>query len=421
MRQFDKIIKSDRIINSHKFNDNKFYYEKKLFKLRKNVNELFFNHHLKKSMIAKKKKVSRNFVIKWTKFLDQDFAEDNRGWEKSKRRKWNKTTEKRIKKIHCYLENNPSEFYSGATAIADEWREKYPTISPPPLITIGRILSDLGLSQKIRRDRHKGAAKYLCYPEHTIFSIIAKRVLELDFIGKKFIAKRTEPLNFIGFSFKKEPKLRYFKRISGETGDEIIKHSKLFFNKFEKPDAIKMDNGFAMAGSSSRKRVIGKVSLRLLSQKIIPIYSVPRKPFSQASIEGNNSVFSRKFWNRIEFKSLEEVDEKIEWFNKSSERYMGYEKPKKKNVGRRKFIPKIYFTRQAAEDQKTGKGFIDVLNEKIFLRNSYINYFVLAELNLKKEILYIYFEKEQEPKLIKKLSFKINSKSKEKLKKLKII
>lgn len=421
MKYFDKIVKFGRIIDSRKLSDNEFYYEKKLFKLRENINELFFNHHLSKSMIAKKKKVSRNFVIKWTQSPKQDFTKDNRGWSKGKRRKWNKVAEKRIKTIHRYLENNPSEFYSGATAVADKWREKYPTVSLPPLITIGRILSDLGLSEKIRKDRHKGASKYLCYPEYTIFNLIAQRVLELDFIGKKFIADRTEPLNFIAFSFKKELKLRYFKRIIGETGDEIIKHSKLFFKKFEKPDAVKMDNGFAMAGSSSHKRVISKVPLWLLCQKIIPIYSVPRKPFSQASIEGNNSVFSRKFWNRIEFKSLEEVDEKIEWFNSASERYLGYHRPETKSKEKKKFIPRIYFTRQAMEDQKTKKGFIDVLNERIFLRKSYINYFVLAEWNLKKEILCVYFEKERKSKMIKKLSFKINPKSKDKLKKLKII
>lgn len=313
------------------------------------------------------------------------------------------------------------EFYDGATAIADKRREEYPTISSPPLITIGRILSDLGLSEKRRKGRHRGAAKYLRYPENTIFNILFQRVLELDFIGKKFIAGRTEPLNFIAFSFKKELKLRYFKRISGETGDEIIKHSKLFFEKFEKPEAIKMDNGFAMAGSSSRKKVISKVPLWFLSQKIIPIYSVPRKPFSQASIEGNNSVFSRKFWNRIQFKNLKEVDTKLEWFNNASEKYLNYQKPKTVESTKKNFIPKIYFTRQASEDQKTQKGFIEVLNEKIFLKKSYINYFVLAELNLKQEILSIYFEKEEEPKLIKKLSFKINSTSKEKLQKLKII
>lgn len=418
-KYFDKTVKSDKIISNNVNNDNQIYYEKKLFKLRENVNELFFNRYFNKSMISKKKKVSRNFVVRWTKSKDQNFTEDNRGWTKGERRKWTKETEKRIKKIYNNLEKNPNQFYLGATAIEQEWRKKY-LKAPPPLRTIGQILSDLNISKSIKRDRHKGAAKYLCYPEHTIFNLIAKRVLELDFIGKKFITGRTEPINFIGFSFKKEPKLRYFKRISGETGNEIIKHSELFFNKFEKPDAAKMDNGFAMAGAPAHPRVISKAPLWFLSQKIIPIYAVPRKPFSQASIEGNNSVFARNFWNRIKFKSLKEIDRKLGWFNKSSEQYLDYQKPKGiKN--KNKFIPRIYFTRQILEDQKTEKGFIEIAREKILLPKSYINYFILAEWNLKKEILFVYFEKEQKSKLIKKLSFKINPKSKEKLKKSKII
>jgi len=395
------------------------YGEKKLFKLRKKVNELFFNHHLSKNTIAKKKGMSKKFVIKWTQSPEQNFTEDNRGWQKGERRKWTKETERKIKKIYNDLERDPSQFYLGATAISQEWRKRY-LKAPPPLRTIGQILSDLNLSKKIRKDRHKGAAKYLCYPEHTIFNLIAKRVLELDFIGKKFITGRTKPLNFISFSFKKKPRLRYFKQILGETGNEIIEYSKLFFKKFEKPDAVKMDNGFAMAGSPSHPRVISKVPLWFLSQKIIPIYSVPRKPFSQASIEGNNSVFARNFWNRIEFKSLKEVDKKLEWFNKSSEQYLDYQKPKEKKVDK-KFIPRIYFTRQVLEDQESNKGFIEITREKILLPKSYINYFVLAEWKLKQEILYIYFEKNEKSKLIKKLPFKINSKSKEKLKKLKII
>lgn len=369
-------------------------------------------------MIAKNRKVSRDFVREWTKSTEQDFTKDHRGWKKGKGRKWSKLVGKKIKQIYQSLKSDSSKFYLGASAIEQEWRKRYSRISPPPLRTIGQILKDLDLSKELRKDRHKGAAKYLCYPEYTIFNILFQRVLELDFIGKKFITGRTEPLNFIAFSFKKEPKLRYFKRISGETGDEIIKRSKLFFKRFEKPDAVKMDNGFAMAGSSSHKRVISKVPLWFLSQKIIPIYSVPRKLFSQASIEGNNSVFSRKFWNRIEFKSVKEVDKKLEWFNNASEEYLNYQKPKTIKSTKKNFIPKIYFIRQVLEDQKCQKGFINVLLEKILLKKSYINYFVLAELNLKKEILCIYFEKEQEPKLIKKLSFKLNQKSKEKLQKL---
>jgi hypothetical protein len=67
---------------------------------------------------------------------------------------------------------------------------------------------------------------------------------------------------------------------------------------------------------------------------------------------------------------------------------------------------------------ETKRAFIDISNEKIFLPKSYINYFILAEWDLKKEQLFIRFEKEQKSKIIKKLSFKMNQKSKEKFQKM---
>jgi hypothetical protein len=357
--------------------------------------------------------------MNWTKSSIQDFTKDNRGWPKGKRRRWTKKDEERVWTMHEQLKNDPYQFYIGATAIEQEWRKEYPGISPLPLRTIGRIMADLKLSNKQRRDKHKGAARYLCYPEYTIYTLLGGRILESDFIGKKYLTGRTEPLNFIAFSFKKEPRLRYFKRVSGQTADNFIEQSRHFFEKFEKPDFMKVDNSLATIGSASGKRNISKAMAFLLKHRVIPIFAVPRKPFSQASIEGNNSVFARKFWNRINFKSVEEVDEKLEWFNLSSQRYTGYQTPKTKSKTKKKFAPKIYFIRQVKEDkEQTSKAFIDILNEKVFLSKSYLNYFVLAEWTLKQEQLYIYFEKEQKSKMIKKLSFKINPRSKEKLKKL---
>lgn len=350
--------------------------------------------------------------MNWTKSPNQDFTQDNRGWLKGRHRKWTKTDEKRIKIIYQELADNPFQFYTGATAIDQKWRKKYPN-DPPPLRTIGRVLASLGLSAKRRRDRHKGAAKYLCYPEYTIYTSFNGRVLEIDFIGRKYLTGRTEPLNFISFSFKKEPRLRYFQRIQGQTADNFIKQTKLFFKRFEKSDFIKVDNCLATIGSASGKRNLSQAMKFLLKNQLMPIFSVPRKPFSQASVEGNNSVFARKFWNRLQFKSLSEIDEKLEWFNKSSEQYLQYQRPKKKFSRKKKFIPKIYFIRQVKEDkQETRKPFIDILNEKVFLPKAYINYFILAEWNLKQEKLYIYFEKELQQKLIKKISFQINQRSK---------
>lgn len=388
--------------------------QKKSFKKRAKINSLHFTELLSKRAIVKKEGVSRYFVDEWTKSPDQDFTRDKRGREKGQRMKWNKTTEKRIKEIREYLEEKPEEFYMGATAVDLEWRRKYPRVAPPPLRTIGQIMSDLGLTKPNKKGKNKGAAKYLCYPEYTIYNLLGGRVLEADFIGQKHITGRTEPLNFIGFSFKKAPKIRYFKRIKGQRADDFILQSKHFFKEFERPDYMKVDNDPATIGSASGKRNISRVMKFLLENEVIPIFTVPKRPFTQASIEGNNSVFSRKFWNRIDFKSVEEVDEKIEWFNKSSIEYLGYYRPKEKKTKKEGFIPKVYLIRQVGENKEKKEGFINVLNEIILLPKSYIKYYVLAEWNLREEQIYIRFEKEKKSEIIENIPFKINKRSKEK-------
>ena len=151
----------------------------------------------------------------------------------------------------------------------------------------------------------------------------------------------------------------------------------------------------------------------LLSEEIIPIFAVPRKPFSQASIEGNNSVFSRKFWNRTEFSSLDQVDEELEWFNDASLEYSQYWEDK--NAGpnakpsTRDFKPCIYFIRQVQDSADSEKGEIDVLNESIQIPEEYINYFVLAHWDLSAEQLTVSIEKEQKLHKIKRVKFTINS------------
>lgn len=407
-----KLIKWNKKGNRRERRDD----EKKLIKLRRMVRELFFKKGLRKKAIAKMKGVSRNFVIRWTKEERQDITEDGRGWKKGKGRKWGEEVREKIKKIHDRLKGDKKAFYTGATAIEQEWRKEHPKDGIPPLRTMGQILKELGCTQGRKRDRHHGAARYLCYPEHTIYERLGGRVLEADFIGKKYLRGESEPLNFVGFSFKKAPRMRYFKRMRSETGKELIRGCQEFFNRFEKPDYLKLDNGPAMIGSMSGKRTISRAVQYLLKERITPIFSVPRKPFSQASIEGNNSVFARKFWNRREFKNGREVDRQLEWFNDASQRYLEYQSLKEENKKRSKFHPRIYFIRQVKEDEETRKGFIEILNEKVYVRSNYINYFVLAQWRLKSQKLLIYFEKNLKPVLIKKISFKINPKSKDKLK-----
>jgi transposase len=178
------------------------YGEKKLFKLRRKVNELYFNLRLSKKKIVKRMGVSKKFVIKWTKSPNQDFLKDNRGWPKGKMRKYTKADEKRIKEIHKELVKDQRTFFAGASAIIQKWQEKYPHLKAPDQRFIGRILKKYHLSEKIQKGKQKGASRYLHYPEYSIFQL-GESLLEIDFIGKKFIRGKTEPLNFIAFSLRK--------------------------------------------------------------------------------------------------------------------------------------------------------------------------------------------------------------------------
>lgn len=396
----------------HELQSDRSSIKKKLFSLRQAVNDLFFRGHVSKMQLARQKKVSRNFVIRWTRSPGQDCMRDDRGWPRGQRRKWDCVTVRRIRAIHERLVQDPGEFYVGATVIVQQWRKLYPGSSPPPLRTIGRMLAELGLSAPRKKGRSKGAARYLCYPEHTIYEDFGGRVLEADFVGRKYLKERTEPLNFIGYSFKKAPRLRYFRRIEGQTADNFIGQTKAFFASFETPDYIKVDNAVAAIGSASGVRNISRAMRFLLEHQVVPIFAVPHKPFSQASIEGNNSVFARKFWNRREFKNLADVDEQLAWFNQASLRYLEYQPPLRKKRRSRNFIPRVYFIRQVKEQDKT--GFIEVLHTTINLPRSYINYFVLAEWNLLEERLYIHFEKDLQSRTIKELTFRINPKSHDK-------
>jgi len=392
----------------------KYELQKKSVRLRQRVHDLFFSAGMSKRSISKRLKVSLNFVLSWTKKKKMNFEQDKRGWKKNKGRKWNSFVSRCIIKIHRSLKEG-NNFYTGATVIQQEWHKQYKQ-KPPPLRTIGRVLKQMGLTTPNKKKSSKGASRYLCYPEHSIHHYAGKRVLEIDFIGKKFITGRTEPIHFAAASFKYSPKLRYYRRVDAETADCLMEFLQGVFEQFEIPDVVKMDNGFAMNGSAPQPNVLSKLPLWLLHQKIYPMYAVPRKPFSQASIEGNNSVFGRKFWNRFVFENIKQIEEKLVLFNQASLQYHNYSRPKVSGQNRisKKFIPKIFYLRQVREDER-GKAFIEAANTHVTLPKTYINYFVFAEWNLNTELLSVFIEKENQLNEIKTIHFALNPKSKEKL------
>jgi hypothetical protein len=325
---------------------------------------------------------------------------------KNKLRLYSARDERRVLKIHQELDADPKQFFAGASAILQRYRKLYPNDKLLSLRFIGRTLAKYGLVTK-PKVRRKGVSRYLHYPEQTINSL-GSSLLEIDFIGKKFIAGRTQPVNFIAFSLRFPRKLKHFQRIQSETAQEVIKHSQAFFGRFERPAVVKLDNGFAFTGAGPWPRTLNSVVLFLLKEKIVPVFIAPRKPWNQASVEGANSVFARKFWHRFHFRSLQEIDEKLPSFNEAYERYLEYQKPKKPAPKPRRFVPRVYFIRKIYETPDSKRGYIDILKEHISVPKAYIGMFILAEWNLKTETLIIYFENNQQARILKTLPFALN-------------
>lgn len=312
-------------------------------------------------------------------------------------------------KIRKQLVQNHHEFFYGDKAILQNYQKE----DKPSKSFINRTLKDAKLTEP-RHKRQPGASRYLHYPDYSLKQL-GDSMLEIDFIGEKFIKGQTEPINFIAFAYTKPVRLRQFKRILAANKDYAIIETIKLFKRFFIPDYAKVDNGLAFIGSASAKRSLSDFILFLFKYKVIPIFTAPRKPWNQASVEGANSVFTKKFWNKRHFSSVTEIDQQLELFNQAYLRYSEFNKSQIPKKIKKKFKPQVYFIRKVYEDERTDNGYIEVLNEQLIIPKSYINLFVLACWDLKTEILNVVFEKDKRLILIKKYRFPINLLSKKKV------
>lgn len=381
--------------------------EKKAIACRREVQHLFFERQWARSAIAHHVGVSRMFVHRWTQDTVRTVEHDGRGWPKGTGRRWSAETLTRVVAIAQELRADPTEFFAGATAVQQTFRARYPEEPVPPLRTVGRTLAQAGLTTTARR-KGLGAARYLCYPEHTIYSTLGTRVSELDAIGPKFLRGTAAPLFFLGISFKKPPRWRHFTRTTDLTAVTLIAHCTEFFNTWERPDVLKVDNGPAMSGSNSAVRTVSRFVQFLLRHEVTPVFAVPRRPFSQASIEGNNSVFARHFWRHRSFASTTEVDLQLTWFNQASARYSGYTRPPLRS--RPPFEPKVIFIRQVQE-VTPGVAAISVANTAISLPPAYVNLFVLAEWHLGTQRLTVSLERDNVLECLTQVPFHLHPKT----------
>lgn len=361
------------------------------------------------SLIAGKDNVGR-----WIKMSECEISEDKRGWKKGRLRVYSKEDEKRIIKIRKELREEES-FFFGAAVVKRNYERKYG--KEIKLWFVEKVLREAYLT-KGRKEKVKGMSKYMHYPTYTL-SKLGEIVMAMDFIGPRFLKGQREGINFLSLKYIRPRKYGLIRRIEGQTTSETIRILSEVWKHHPLPDVLKVDNDSAFGAQSLHKESVGRLTFFLLNLGVIPLYIAPRSPWNNGDVEGFNSIFSKKFWNRINFSGEEEIDVAIKKFNCEYEKYtdlVGNNPPPKeprfitdfkdfktkdwqnRRVKKLK-AKKIYFlriVRRRGERGKEGeKGFINILGREVILNKKYLNLFVLCKLDLEKIRLSINVEEDR--------------------------
>lgn len=383
------------------------YDKKTLEKKRLQVRDLFFNKHFNKSEIARAIGVSRPFVQKWTADKNRSVEDDQRGWPKGKKRVYTDKEEARIVNLRRELEE---KLFTGPDKIIDEYRQRYSKARSLSRSFVSRVIWK---HFPMSRRKTLKAVKEQKYPLNTLAGLGSIQQ-EADFMGRKYITGRSEPIHFFTRVYKEPFLLRLLKRVPDETSNTALNVLSSDWKQYPLPDTLSLDNawGFTASGAGKCSRIISPFIQYLLILGITPIFIAPKKPWMNGTVEGTHSVFTRKAWNRFACRSLADVDKLVQLFEKEYQKLkpLPGKLPGKtlsadfnwRDIFARPFKPKkgmgIYLIRLVQEKPKDDVKIpaIRIFKELIKLDKSLINTYVLAKLDIYKEQLSIYVEPNNE-------------------------
>jgi len=245
---------------------------------------------------------------------------------------------------------------------------------------------------------------------------------EADFMGKKYLRGRSQPLHFFTRVYVKPFSLRLIKRVPNEGADVILDTLTQDWKQYPLPDVLSLDNGLGFVASGPEPRIISPFIQYLLILGIIPFFIAPKKPWMHGAVEGTHSIYTRKVWKRFSFNSLEEVDSIASQFEMAYRDYSNSLGPfpgrtlerdfNWQDLLRPTFIPKpemnIYLIRLVGEIDNGERMVpaIRLFKELVELEKELINSYVLVRLNVYQENLSIYVEPpNQDLRLVAKRKF----------------
>ncbi len=304
-----------------------------------------------------------------------------------------------------------------------DYAKQYPHDELPKLWYIDTVVRKAGLQTKKARPKRSGGSEYLLYPVQCIRNLGYVHQ-SADFIGKKYITGRPDPVNIFSSSYYSPFKLYQIQRIVAEKAIYAIEYWKEQWRIYPIPDVERLDNGLQFRGTARGKRALGAVLRFLLNLGVTPLFGAPSKPWTNPHVEGHNRVFNEKVWGTNWFTDLSQIDTACDRFNEESLEYFHFKYGPLVFNGNFRYLErgqhirtdvleskkgkKVYFTRFVESFEKQAPGRITVMNEPLALPEKYTHQFVFVEWDLGKEQVNIYSEFEKVITLIMSVRFRLN-------------
>lgn len=342
--------------------------------------------------------------------MNQDFYEERRGWHGGKRI-YTDQEEKRIVSIKKAVIKR-DDYLVGASHVQMHYSLTYSQDRLPSEWFIEETTRRHHLQTREPKKRGKGTdiVKRLFFPIQSIIKL-GNVQQSADFIGKKFIAGHTDPISFFATGYYQWFKLYKMWRISAETVEEAIACLSAFWLTHPIPPVMRVDNGMTFRGAGQLVAHLGRFLKFLLNLNITPLFSAPYQSYTNPHIEGNNSTFTQKVWQKKMFVSVQDIDHECGRFNTELERFYQWKfKERLSTKGLRYLSPdqsidtetlrstrgkKVTFIRQVQRwAEESGHCGIVLLNRFVPLPDSYNNQYVFTIINLETATLHVYSERE---------------------------
>lgn len=274
-------------------------------------------------------------LIEW---LRKEVYDDGRSWKKGAYRTH---TEKEKGRVIVLKKSRieAKKYFLGSPHIRMDYAKAFPEDALPSLWFFDKVVRDAGLQTHEPKKKTKGQdrVKRLRFPIKSIIGL-GRIQQSSDFIGKKFITGRTEPISIFGTSYYQWFQLYQIWLTRAESATCALEKLSLFWRTHPLPDVMRMDNGMTFRGTGAGVARVGTFLKFLLNLGVTPLFSSPYQSYTNPHIEGHNRTFSEKLWSTNTFTNLLEISAECERFNAESQEYYEYTFEERLNQKSLRFI-----------------------------------------------------------------------------------